>query len=157
MSWRGYGGACRIVLKFQGQLEASISSRVRSGSLRGSKRVWWKQVEQHGGWWEVGITIVLKAMWRLLEFCLENSENQKTGKTSSSRAPGARSRLEMPVDSVCWRGARAGWRRAQAESADPFFVQILWKNLFQRVSVLDSVLFYKIDLFLIFRHVFFYK
>jgi hypothetical protein len=42
--------------------------------------------------------------------CLENLENQKTGKTSRSRAPGARSRLEKPVVSVCWRGAR-GVRR----------------------------------------------
>jgi hypothetical protein len=95
----------------------------------------------------------------LLEVALktQKQENQKTEETGSPVAPGARSRLEMPVDSVCWRGARAGWRRAQAESADPVFVQILWKNLFRKVSVLDSVLFYKIDLFLIFRHVFFYK
>ena len=38
--------------------------------------------------------------------CLENSENQKTAGTSSSRAPGARSRLEMAVASgLLARGA----------------------------------------------------
>jgi hypothetical protein len=31
------------------------------------------------------------------------------------------------------------------------------KNLFRRISDLDSFLFYTIDLFLIFRHIFFYK
>ena len=36
-------------------------------------------------------------------------------------------------------------------------LEIFAENLFRKVSVLDSVLFYKIDLFLIFRHVFFYK
>ena len=43
----------------------------------------------------------------------------------------------------------------QPDCTVPVFVQILWKNLFRSVSVLDSVLFYKIDLFLAFRHVFF--
>ena len=42
--FEGGGVTCRIVLKFQGQLEASISLRVRSGSLRGSKKVWCNQV-----------------------------------------------------------------------------------------------------------------
>ena len=57
------------------------------------------------------------------------------------------------------RGANGMARGAstQLKCAVPVFVQILWKNLFRKVSVLDSVLFYKIDLFLIFRHVFFYK
>jgi hypothetical protein len=37
---------------------------------------------------------------QLVENCLENSENQKTGKTSSSVAPGARRVLERAVASV---------------------------------------------------------
>ena len=88
------------------------------------------------------ITIVLKARWRIVEYALktQKQENQKTGETSRAWARGARSRLEMPVDSVCWRGARAGWRRAQAESADPFLCRFCGKICFGKY--LFWILFY---------------
>ncbi|MCI48353.1 hypothetical protein A2U01_0069596, partial [Trifolium medium] len=43
-------------------------------AFRGLKRVWCK----HGGWWEVGTIINLKAMWRLLRISFElDVEKQK--------------------------------------------------------------------------------
>jgi hypothetical protein len=52
--WRGYGVACRVVLKIQGQLEANISSGVRRGTLRRLKMLWWKLVglpkKSYGSW-----------------------------------------------------------------------------------------------------------
>jgi hypothetical protein len=59
-------------------------------------------------------------MWRRKSHCLlevalktQKQENQKTEETSQAWARGARSRLEMPVASVSWRGAPTGWRQAQ--------------------------------------------
>jgi hypothetical protein len=43
--WRGYGVTCSVVLKIQGHLEASVSSRGWGGTLRGLKMLWWKLVE----------------------------------------------------------------------------------------------------------------
>ena len=73
----------------------------------------------------------------------QKQENQKTE--------------EFEILSFCHLRRAQGGCAALRPLGKSDFVQILWKNLFRKVSVLDSVLFYKIDLFLIFRHVFFYK
>jgi hypothetical protein len=61
----------------------------------------------------------------------QKQENQKTGGTSRAWARGARSRLEMPVASVFWRGARTGWRQAQlvrvcADFVEKFVSESIW-------------------------------
>ncbi|MCI42851.1 hypothetical protein A2U01_0064088, partial [Trifolium medium] len=87
------------------------------------KRVWCKQVEQHGGWWEVGIIINLKARWRLLRIAFElDVEKQKIGVVA---AAGARHSLswreapDLPQDCCLfwwWRAAPVPGRAARASS-----------------------------------------
>jgi len=110
------------------------------------------------------ITIDLKARWRIVGYALksrlhENSENQKTEETNSTVAPGARRPPEMAVASVDWRGAQGIWRQAPARSQIVqfrfFFVQILWKKICFEGYLTWIMFYFKENLFLLFRHIFF--
>ena len=68
-------------------------------------------------------------------------------------APGAGSTLESAVATASWRGARVRWRGARCDLVWRF----LWKISFLGGQSDLDLFYFKIDLLLIFRHVFFYK
>ncbi|WJX12439.1 hypothetical protein P8452_02942 [Trifolium repens] len=100
------------------------------------------------------ITIDLKARWRIVEYALK-SQLQEIGNSQEHLPVGAR-RQERPR-LACGFCRLARGANGLAPGAARAGLEIFAENLFRRISDLDYVLFYKIDLFLFFRHIFFYK
>ncbi|MCI41734.1 hypothetical protein A2U01_0062968 [Trifolium medium] len=83
--------------------------------------------EQHGGWWEVGITINLKARWRIVEHALKSQSVRFavfSPQAKVSCAPGEK--LVQEGTLVLSFHPRRKFSAPQAKT--PVCLLILWKN-----------------------------